>query len=470
MNIENRDVCTDSVKKSFLASISPHDLIHDPSCEQSDMEIIHFPLLDPVEGSVPSKEVQYSRYRRSQRLSKRRISHESLNCNSCPLPSTNGNEEHVTANRVQEHSELMDDNLSLDHDVIKVPEFRPGKKKRRSIALLEALIEEMRETQASLAAKVALLDSRVSNCSSLFLRFQEQSVDPVLVLLHSLRQKLLILLQKPIIVPRASTAGRKTILDPSDPTMMRGVFTHVLKARTECTLTMFESLALRIFNKQRDNNGQGVSFFPPFHYTQKPAYNSSDFDIYFDKLSGLCDCLGIDSVVDRLNMLARTTQGRSRNLIRVLGSYVFDYSSKSSSPTFFIGTSCGNIHKQFTSDSNMQNMCRLKSRPVLCRSTGEYISEEERFACALHVDRKVPGGHVDPAIEGNEEAERRQFGLSWSRVDDLSLRQWSTSVCRSAQINGALEVSLPCVIAVGDATVLEFKRCLTRELQLEAIQ
>lgn len=327
------------------------------------------------------------------------------------------------------------------------------------------------EQYASLSAKLSILQQQVQvNSLMLLERDKRKPWDPVQVLKRSLRNRLLVYLQKPCRNPLSTLKNPKTCVMNNETTSLRGTTTLVLKTSCECTLETFEALAMNIFTNERSKIGNRVSFFPPYHYTQNPAAESTSFDIVFDGLGALCDTLDINAVVDRLGMLVRKSNSPKGKLMRILGAYLFDELRSDVNAIFFPGASCGGQCKDLNVSIQDQSGDRSRSKPALLRATREFLDTEERFACPLHLVRMMPSRNVDPSSDQFEMAEKRQFLISWKRSDEPSRRMWSNSVCFSEQVNGRIELSLPCVVSVGEIMEKEIDAIFSEEIRLEAIQ
>ncbi|PXF41588.1 hypothetical protein BWQ96_08702 [Gracilariopsis chorda] len=101
-----------------------------------------------------------------------------------------------------------------------------------------------------------------------------------------------------------------------------------------------------------------------------------------------------------------------------------------------------------------------RAEKALCRRTGEWDMDDQRFYAQLRKERRIPGNVKDPRREVGPSVAINAFMLVWRRGMDVNQRIWSTEMCRPTRIVGRVEISVPCVQISGDEMCDELVKLL----------
>ena len=109
---------------------------------------------------------------------------------------------------------------------------------------------------------------------------------------------------------------------PKTGDLIDGVRNGVIRVRTDCKLEQYEAVAREVHLRSRVHEKE-VILEPAFDHTQSPSSSTNRFDIRFSNAIALFECIGVNSIDDRLSLLFRSQTTKHGVFMRVLGTYSY---------------------------------------------------------------------------------------------------------------------------------------------------
>ena len=278
-------------------------------------------------------------------------------------------------------------------------------------------------------------------------------------LLSTLRQKILLLIQKPVpnFKPRQSDTEQDTYYEESS--------TGIIHAVVDCTLEEYENLARIVHSR----SGSAL-FRPSFQETQSLAACIELAEIIFPSCNDLCTVIGINSVADMRNILRRRKgggkEGTMHEAIRIVGLYIADETDENSAAAMLVGTCMPYARRKATVDALVR-----KSREFDFRSMSYTHPLSRASLQAVDLVSNVFSARLSatPSQVSKEEAVKnvfsqlKTFSMRWRPMVRPNSRFWSTASSISENVCGSLEVELPYFIIRGFQAVSEIGCSVTDE-------
>ena len=195
------------------------------------------------------------------------------------------------------------------------------------------------------------------------------------------------------------------------------------------------------------------------------------FFISFTSFGAFFDCLHLNSSADRLAMVKKEVSGPSGNLLRILGTYVYNPRSSKQPCAWFVGRRCGRSMKRPRQSNDGKPQDRAVS--VLLRDSREWSVEDKGFLHPLRVCKRIPTAVLNPTANPLGAANSScllGFKATWRTVQAVRSTMWSESLTRTSQVIGILEVSVPFVQCTGNVLSVEFGNCLSEEILSESVK
>ena len=226
-----------------------------------------------------------------------------------------------------------------------------------------------------------------------------------------------------------------------------GIHVGLVKARVDCTLGQFESIARQIKTTAAPGT---VVFSPEFSHTQLPLQCSATFRILFKTFLEVSYQIGVTSLSDMLEMARKCGTGRQGDILRVLGTYEFNKEDNSSAARIFLGTSCS-VHEKHRTDvqASIVSDETVEKYPTLARVSRKWDIVDHRFLHQLKLEYSSDLALDDLA------SEIQAFSIKWKRATELGVRIWSKGMLNERTVFGSLEVCLPFIQVEGEQLCAE---------------
>ena len=107
----------------------------------------------------------------------------------------------------------------------------------------------------------------------------------------------------------------------------------MIRVRTDCKLEQYDAasctsrataaVAREVHLRSRIHEKE-VILEPAFDHTQSPSSSTNRFGIWFPNAIAIFECIGVNSIDDRLSLLCRRQTTKHGVFMRVLGTYSYD--------------------------------------------------------------------------------------------------------------------------------------------------
>lgn len=257
------------------------------------------------------------------------------------------------------------------------PVARQQTNKKRQLSATEELVaavKKLHEGRALLSAKVSGVD-KTADVNSEKIKSSPRQCHSVLmeIVKSSLRNHIFVQMRRALRRPaRESRNTKSEILIGSDGfeerkhIFLEFFYPVEICARADCSLDLCETIADDIMVwAEAGRNSDNISFFRPYHYTQKPSRSARKFAIILRDLESFCYHLEIESSSNRGEMLMKMNVCAVLHVMRILDEYLNEKNDDNSQAHSFVGCSSDGDPKVLGKRNNANRRLILRRRNTI---------------------------------------------------------------------------------------------------------